>query len=89
MYFADSSSSITDPVDTAINTYKNYHSILLIKQKLENVGHFLFKEVSISEIKELRVLNSNKATTFGNIPSKILEQTSKSCFDKVQKLFND
>ena len=54
-YIVDSSSSITDPVDEAINTYKNHPSILLIKQKLENVDHFSFKVVCISEIeKELR-----------------------------------
>ena len=89
-YIVDSSSSIADPVDKAINTYKNHPSILLIKQKLENVDHFSFKEVSISEIeKELRELNSNKATTFGNIPTKILKQSSKSCSDTLQKLFNN
>ena len=63
---------------------------MLIKQKLENVDHFSFKEVSISEVdKELRELNSNKVTTFGNIPTKILKQSSKSCSDTLQKLFND
>ena len=89
-YIVDSSSSITDPVDKAINTYKNHPSILLIKQKIENVDHFWFKVVSISETeKELRELNSNKTTTFGNIPTKILNQSSKSCSDTLQKLFND
>ena len=33
-YIADSSSSITDPADKAINTSKNHPRILLIKQKL-------------------------------------------------------
>ena len=42
-----------------------------MKQKLENVHHFSFKEASISEIeKELGEINSNKVTT--NIPTKIL-----------------
>ena len=45
-YIIDSSSSITDTVDKAINTHKNYPSILLIEQKFENVDHFLFKGVS-------------------------------------------
>ena len=40
-YIVDSSSSITDPLDKAINTYKNHPSVLLMKQKLENVDHFL------------------------------------------------
>ena len=39
-YIVGSSSSITDPVDQTISTYKNHLSILLIKQKLENVEHF-------------------------------------------------
>ena len=63
---------------------------MLIKQKVENADHFSFKEVSITEIEEeLREQNSNKATTFGNIPTKILKQSSKSCSDTLQKLFND
>ena len=54
------------------------------------MDHFSFKEVSISEVeKELRELNSNKATIFGNIPTKLLEQSSKCCSDALQKLFND
>ena len=43
MNIGDSSSSITDPVDKAINIYKNHPSILLIKHKLRNVDHFSFK----------------------------------------------
>ena len=64
-YIVDSTSSITDPVGKAINTYKNHSSIFLIKQKLENVDRFSFKDVSVSEIeKELRELNSNKVVKF-------------------------
>ena len=60
-----------------------------MKQKLKNMGQFSFKVISASEIeKELRELNSNKATTFGNT-TKILKQSSKSCSDTLQKLFDD
>ena len=69
LYIVYCSSSISDHVDKAINKYKNHSSILLMKQKLENVDKFSFKEVSIREIeKEVRELVSNKVTTFGNIP---------------------
>ena len=51
-YIVDSSSCITDSVDKAVNTCKNHCSILLMKQKLENVGHLSFKEVSICEIEK-------------------------------------
>ena len=61
----DSSSSISDAVDKTINAYKSHPGILLIKKKKkENVDHFSLKEVSVSELeKQLRNLNSNKATT--------------------------
>ena len=63
---------------------------MLIKQKLENVDRFSFKDVSVSEIEEeLRELNSDKAIAFGNIPTKLLKQSSKSCSNTSQKLFND
>ena len=63
---------------------------MLIKEELKNVDHFSFKVISISEIeKDLRELNSNKSTTFGNIPTKISKQSSKSSSDTLQKLFND
>ena len=89
-YIVGSSSSITDPVDNAINARKIYPSILLAKQKLENMDHFSFKEVSISETeKELREVNFNKTVTCGNIPTKIFKQSSKSCADTLQELFND
>ena len=37
-YIVHSSSSITDPVDKAVKTYKNLSTILLMKQKLENAS---------------------------------------------------
>ena len=61
-----------------------------MKQKLENMSHFSFKEVSKSEIeKDFRETNSYKVTMFGNIPTKIFKKSSKSCSDILQKLFND
>ena len=80
-YIADFSSSITDPVDKAVKTYKNHSIILLMKQILENMNHFSFKEVSKIEIeKDFRETNSHKVTTFGNITTKILNQSSKKLF---------
>ena len=72
-YIVDSSSSITDPVDKEVKTYKNHSTILLMKQKLENMSYFSFKEVFKSEIeKDFRETNSYEVTTFDNIPTKIL-----------------
>ena len=89
-YIVHSSTSITDPVDKAVKIYKKHSTILLMKQALENLGHFSFQEVSISETeKKFREPNSYKMTKFGNILTKILKQNSKSCSDALQKLFND
>ena len=38
--------SINDPVNKGNSTYKDHLIILLIKQKLENMDHFSFKEAS-------------------------------------------
>ena len=85
-YIVDSSSSITDLVDKVINTCKNHPSILLIKHKIENVDDFSFKEVSISKTeKEMRELTWS-LTTFGNILTKILRQSSKGCTSTLQTL---
>ena len=52
-----------------------------MKQILENMNHFSFKEVSKIEIeKDFRETNSHKVTTFGNITTKILNQSSKKLF---------
>ena len=66
-------SDLLDPVNNAISKYRDYPSILLIKDKIKNLSTFSFKEASLSNIeKELRNLNTKKASTFGNIPPNIL-----------------
>ena len=37
----------------------------------------------------MRELNSNNATAFGNVPTKVLKRSSKFSSDTLQKLFND
>ena len=68
---------LSDPVNKAISKYKNHPSILLIKDKMRNPASFSFKEAFLSDIeKELRNLNTKKASTFGNISSKILRASN-------------
>ena len=45
-YIVHYCSSITDPADKAMNTCKSHPNILLMKEKLENMDHFSFKEAS-------------------------------------------
>ena len=52
-----------------------------MKQKLENLDNFSFKEVSISETeKELREVNSDKASTFGKLKFKFQTQIQTQIF---------
>ena len=81
-YIEDSSYTIVDP----INTFENSPSILLMKKEIGNMGQFSLKEVFNWRINE--ELNYIKGTRFGNISTKTLKQSSKSCSDKFQKQFN-
>ena len=88
-YIVDNSNEITDPVNKAIDKFKNHRSILLIQRKVANDSTSSFNEGSLSDIeKELRSLNPNKAYTFKNIPPKILKESREYCSDILQKLFN-
>ena len=57
----------------------------------ENVpASFSFGEASLSDIeKELRNLNTKKASTFGNIPPNILRASKESCSETVVEPFNN
>ena len=77
-------------MNKAISKYKNHPSILLIKDKIKNPASFSFREASLSDIeKELRNLNTKKASTFGNIPPKILRASKESCSETLVELFNN
>ena len=83
-------SELSDPVNNAISKYRNHPSILLIKDRIRNPASSSFQEASLSDIgKELRNLNTKKASTFGNIPPNILRANKKSCSETLAELFNN
>ena len=58
-----------------------------MRKKKENVDHFLFRKVSISETeRKLREWNSNKETMFVNIPIKILNKELKEVIQQKQRI---
>ena len=88
-YIVEEITNSNDPIDKAIQKYKFHPSILLIKSKVDKLTPFSFCETTSLEIeKEIRDLNSNKATTHGNIPTKILKQSSEACKESLTNLFN-
>ena len=84
-------SHITDPVEKAIEKYRFHPSILLIKEKTKSVADsFDFVSGSVDEVeKEIKRLNPNKATTFNNIPFKMLTKASETSAKIIHKMFNE
>ena len=66
-----------DNVDIAINKFKNHPSIKMINADISFESRFSFKDISQSDMqKEVSNLNSKKAGIFGNIPAKVLKESS-------------
>ena len=85
-----STEGIIDPVEKAIEKYANHPSIKTILTRFPVVAGFSFEHVTVSKIEtEIKNLNSNKATTFGNIPPKLLKTNSDICAEPLQKICNE
>ena len=85
-----STEGIIDPVEKAIEKYANHPSIKTVLTRFPVVAGFSFEHVTISKIEtEIKNLNSNKATNFGNIPPNLLKTNSDICAEPLQKVFNE
>lgn len=81
-------SDLNDPIDIAIKKFEFHPSILKIKEKVRPIS-FSFNEVDLSDVeKELQNLNIKKVTTFNNIPSKHLKQSSDICSPILLNIIN-
>ena len=78
-----------DPVDIITEKHKNHPSIKIINENIQFDSRFSFKEISKDDIKkELKNLNTKKASTFGNIPTKILKDSSEDCSIVLRNIWN-
>ena len=79
----------TDPIDSAIMKYQNHPSIIMINENMSFESRFKFKVVNENDIQcEILNLNSKKSGTFGNIPTKILKDSSEVCNVILQNIWN-
>ena len=70
----------TDPIDSAIMKYQNHRSIIMINENMSFESRFKFKVVNENDIQcDILNLNSKKPDKFGNIPVKILKDSSEVC----------
>ena len=81
---------ILDPIEKSVQRYYNHPSILKIKSHFLNVESFTFNPVSLEEMEtEIKRLNPKKATTFKDIPPKILKNNSDICSEPLREIFNN
>ena len=86
--FGTNTATLGDPVDIALEKFKDHASAKSIKENVSNESLFHFTEISVPEMtKELSSLNLKKAGTFGNIPIKVLKLYSDICNKVLQKKY--
>ena len=84
-----STEGASDPIDRAIIKYSNHPSIRKIRSLAQNDNYFKFQKVSLEQLLKFGGLILKKATTFENIPAKVLKSSSKICSESMQLIFND
>ena len=82
--------NIVDPIDKAIVKYELHPSILTIKEKIGNSNSFYFEQIGLLKIgNEIKNINTKKASSYGNIPPKILKLFSIVSSPALKILFNE
>ena len=83
-------SDINDPVERAIQKYKNYPSIQMIKETFDINKTFSFNLVSSDTIfKEILSLDTKKATHSNDVPTKIVKANANLFSIFVSNAFNE
>ena len=72
--------SHSDPVNNALRKYENHPSVKMFRETTTVASTFHFSGVDKVDVeKSIGNLNSSKARTFKNIPTKCLKVTSDIC----------
>ena len=81
---------VSDPIDKAIEKYKNHPSILKIKEMYPNPQPFEFREVDSREIwDQINKLNTRKAAPIESVPAKIFKEYADIFSEILQRTFNE
>ena len=69
--------SIEDPIDKAVEKYKNHLSIKKVKECFTCSESFHFRQGTVEEVLcQLRKLNPRKSHPLGSIPAKVMKENS-------------
>ena len=86
-------SSISDPIEKAIQKYKNHPSISIIKKMVSTVdknNKFSFEPITADDIsQQIKHLDINKTTQESDIPTKLVKRFDNLIIDYVQENFNN
>ena len=84
------SQNCNDLLQNIIDKFDNHPSIVKIKEKVQFTDKFSFKLTNVKEIfDEINALNTNKPTTFNNIPAKLLVQTNDITSPYLTDIYNN
>ena len=85
--FGTNTATLGDPIDIALEKFKEHPSVKIIKENVPTESLLHFTKISVSEMtKELSTLNSKKAGTFDNVSTKALKISSDICNKVLQKI---
>ena len=81
---------LSDPVQIAIEKYKNHPPILTIPNNVTRDQSFSFQTASTDTIyKQINLLNSKKNGTHGGIPSKCLKLAANEFAPIITNIWNE
>ena len=86
-YYLSDIENLSNPVEIAIRKFENHPMVQAIKQNISVNKDFYFSNTEVSDIlKETTALNNKKNGTFGNIPTKLLQDI---CAPALNDIWND
>ena len=86
-------SAISDPIEKAIQKYKNHSSISIIKKIVSTAdknNKFSFEPITADDMsQQIKRLDINKATQESDIPLKLVKRFDNFIADYLQENFNN
>ena len=88
--FLCDTSNLSNPIDIAIEKFKNHPSIISINNNVSPSSPFVFNNVEIENmLKEINNLDVKKQGNFGGIPAKCLMMGSEECCAYLTRVWNE
>ena len=83
-------SHLSNPIDVAIEKFKNHPSIIAINSNVSPSSQFVFSNVEIENmLEEINCLDVKKQGNFGGIPAKCLKMGSEECCAYLTRVCNE